>query len=324
MNYTMKVLLENCENYKEKHIVHAIEESEKVNLDNVMVSNLYKSAIDKAHIDFDNIPDSKGDIEKYEGYPNMVASLNTIKELAKKQNIKVEEVEVVERALTNLIAYKKVYQDGFALGKDFVVLQYNTLVLACIEATSSIIISYMDFINRPNAIEFTIIKDKKNSGSHCINILRKFNDSVRTGEYQKLLNAIVNHKEGFMGMDTAIIAMTVVGGALVIVPLLRELIFYFFYSRMKVSEYLQLQAMMLEINKNHVESLSVPAKKKKEILKKQEQTISKMYKLSEKLKVSQKLATTKSMEEVKKEEKKWTLDNLKQEVINTDNTFTLL
>ena len=49
-----------------------------------------------------------------------------------------------------------------------------------------------------------------------------------------------------------------------------------------------------------------------------------MYKLSEKLKVSQKLATTKSMEEVKKEEKKWTLDNLKQEVINTDNTFTLL
>ena len=30
MNYTMKVLLENCENYKEKHIVHAIEESRKL------------------------------------------------------------------------------------------------------------------------------------------------------------------------------------------------------------------------------------------------------------------------------------------------------
>ncbi len=371
MNYTMKVLLENAGTFREKNEVRAIEESEKMNLDNIMVSKLYKSAIEKAHIDFDNIPESKGDIEAYEGYPVMVESLETVKALAQKQSIKIEEIEVLEKTFSNLIAYRNVYQDGFALNKSFIQLQYNALVaqkqsikieeievlektfsnliayrnvyqdgfalnksfiqlqynalvMACVEATSSIIASYMDYITRPSDIEFKIIKDKKNNGTHCITILRKYNDSVKSGEYQKLINAIVNHKDGFIGMETGMVMVAIVGGALTIVPLLRELIFYFFYSRMKISEYLQIQAMLIELNRSHVESMNLTSKKKKEVLKKQEQMIKTLTKLSDKLKVSQKMATAKTMEEVKKEEKKWTLDGLKQEVIKSDNTFTLL
>lgn len=324
MNYTMKVLLENAGTFREKNEVRAIEESEKMNLDNIMVSKLYKSAIEKAHIDFDNIPESKGDIEAYEGYPVMLESLETVKALAQKQSIKIEEIEVLEKTFSNLIAYRNVYQDGFALNKSFIQLQYNALVMACVEATSSIIASYMDYITRPSDIEFKIIKDKKNNGTHCITILRKYNDSVKSGEYQKLINAIVNHKDGFIGMETGMVMVAIVGGALAIVPLLRELIFYFFYSRMKISEYLQIQAMLIELNRSHVESMNLTSKKKKEVLKKQEQMIKTLTKLSDKLKVSQKMATAKTMEEVKKEEKKWTLDGLKQEVIKSDNTFTLL
>ena len=324
MNFTTKILLENSTNYNEKNMIRALESTEKAKLDNVMVSNLYKSTIDKAHIDFDSIPETKGDITKYKGYPIMMETLTTIESLASKNNVKIDEIEVIRTAISHLRAYQGIYQDGFALRKSFIELQYNTLVLACVEATTSLVTSYMDYLKRIDTIEFTIIKNRTNNGSHCIEILRQYNNSVKTGEYQKFLNAIVKNKEGFVGMDTAMLGMVIAGGALAIVPLLRELIFYFYYTRMKASEYLELQAMMLEINRTHIESMNMNPKKKKEILKKQEQTMNKMLKLSEKIKVSQKVAKVKSMEEVKKEEKNWSLDNLKKEVVRTDSTFTLL
>lgn len=324
MNFTTKILLENSTNYNEKNMIRALESTEKAKLDNVMVSNLYKSTIDKAHIDFDSIPETKGDVTKYKGYPVMMETLTTIETLASKNNVKIDEIEVIRTAISHLRAYQGIYQDGFALRKTFIELQYNTLVLACVEATTSLVTSYMDYLKRIDTIEFTIIKNRTNNGSHCIEILHQYNNSVKTGEYQKFLNAIVKNKEGFVGMDTAMIGMVIAGGALAIVPLLRELIFYFYYTRMKASEYLELQAMMLEINRTHIESMNMNPKKKKEILKKQEQTMNKMLKLSEKIKVSQKVAKVKSMEEVKKEEKNWSLDNLKKEVVRTDSTFTLL
>ena len=324
MNFTTKILLENSTNYNEKNMIRALESTEKAKLDNVMVSNLYKSTIDKAHIDFDSIPETKGDITKYKGYPIMMETLTTIESLASKNNVKIDEIEVIRTAISHLRAYQGIYQDGFALRKSFIELQYNTLVLACVEATTSLVTSYMDYLKRIDTIEFTIIKNRTNNGSHCIEILRQYNNSVKTGECQKFLNAIVKNKEGFVGMDTAMLGMVIAGGALAIVPLLRELIFYFYYTRMKASEYLELQAMMLEINRTHIESMNMNPKKKKEILKKQEQTMNKMLKLSEKIKVSQKVAKVKSMEEVKKEEKNWSLDNLKKEVVRTDSTFTLL
>lgn len=324
MDYTLKVLLENGKDYNEKNEIRALESSEKIKLDNVMISNLYKSAIEKSYIDFDDIPDSKGDITKYKGYNTMMETISTIETLASKNNVKIAEIEVIRTAISNLIAYKNLYMNGFSLRKSFVELQYNAIVMACVESTSSLIASYMDYLKRVDVIEFKIVKTKTNSGSHCIDILKQYNDSVKSGDYQKLLTGIVNNKEAFVGMETITLGVVIAGAALSIVPLLRELIFYFYYTRMKASEYLKLQAMMLELNKNHIESLNVNPKKKKEILKNQEQIMNKMLKLSEKIKVTQKLATTKSMQEVKKEEKNWSLDNLKHEVVKTDSTFTLL
>ena len=39
---------------------------------------LYKSVLDKAHINFDDIPLSKGNIRNYSGYHNMIDTLDVI------------------------------------------------------------------------------------------------------------------------------------------------------------------------------------------------------------------------------------------------------
>lgn len=324
MDYTYKVLFENAVDYKEKNLIRCLENAEKSKMDTVMVSNLYKMAIDKAHVDFDDIPESKGDIEKYKGYSSMISCIDMIKKLSKTQNVRITEIEILEKAISNLKTHKDIYRDGFALKKDFIILQYNCLVMACVQATSCLISSYIDFTKNVDVVEFNLIKLKTKADSHCFGVLEKFNNSCNKGENRKFLTLLFKNKDSFVGADELIIGGMIVGLALSIVPMMRELVFYFYYTRMKVSEYLEMQQMLLDINKNGMESRVANPRQRKDILKKQEEAISKLSKLSEKLKVNHRLAISKSTSEIKSEEKKWTLDNMKKEALKVDSNFTLL
>ena len=82
--YAIDLLLENCTSFREKAEIHALTESEVKQINNAMITNLYKSALDKAYMNFDEIPESRGDITKYEGYDNMIGSINLLKELSNK------------------------------------------------------------------------------------------------------------------------------------------------------------------------------------------------------------------------------------------------
>ena len=101
-----KILLRNATSFKDRNTIIAMEAAEEERVDNVMVAKLYELAISKANIDFDDIPSSKGDITKYVGYNTMVDSLNLVKDLAKQQNVKIKEIEIVETAVNNIVTYK--------------------------------------------------------------------------------------------------------------------------------------------------------------------------------------------------------------------------
>ena len=58
---------------------------------------MYKSIIDKAHIDFGDIPVSKGNIRNYKGYNTMCETLNVISKLA--QEDKAPNVEPPKTSL---------------------------------------------------------------------------------------------------------------------------------------------------------------------------------------------------------------------------------
>jgi len=326
INPVMKILVENAVTYSERNRLYSLMESEMNNVNNAMISNLYKSAVDKAHIDFDDIPQSKGDITAYSGYNSMTSVLSLIKEIATKANTRIAEIDVVTQAISNIAAYRDLFEKGFKLEKEFIILQYNTLVYACVEAVSTILASYVDFIKRPDRVEFTIIKNARQGGSLCITNLDKFNLSVKQGDFARVLNAVVNSgKEGFVGVDDLIVPTLIIGGVVVLVPLIRELIFFFYYSRMKTADYLKQQARLLEINKQSLESGTVSAKKKNEILKKQQEAINKLNEISDRIKVNHGLTENKTAVALKQENKSWTLDNIQSQSASTDqNGFKLL
>ena len=80
---------------------------------------MYKAVLNKAHIDFGDIPKSQGNIRSYSGYPTMIDTLETIKNLATDAASKdaMACVAIVTKAIDNLTtdmmlaSNEKVFED---------------------------------------------------------------------------------------------------------------------------------------------------------------------------------------------------------------------
>lgn len=312
---TVDFLLENATTYAQKKEIYALSEADVAAAGNGLISKLYRSAIDKSFIDFDEIPQSKGDITKYSGYADMVQSLNIVDTIARKSNIKIAELETVNKAISNVIALRDVFTKGYSLNKDFLILQYNTIVAACIEATSCIIASFVEFTKRVDAFEFTLVGGRLDHGANAVKNLETFNKTVASGEYSKIAHIVLktDAAKGLITESAVVITAAVISTIVVLVVMMREIVFRFFYNKMKLSEYLKLQAMFLEMNKSTVESKSsnLSPDKKKKVVKKQAELAAKLMKWSDKLKVENTMAVTKASSELKKDNATMTLDSVK-------------
>ena len=304
------ILLANAKKYSDKKKVYSITEEAAVHIDNTMVSKLYDSALDKKHVNFGTIPNSKGNITKFEGYTSMAETISCIKSL--NGNKTFPELEIVEKALDNIRGLAPQFELGFKLRKEFVILTYNTMVMTCVFATSSIISAYVNYVKNPAANTPVIDMSKDKPDKSAIDNLNSFNTTCARGDMQRILRSInSNAKESFVGASAIAIPTAIIVGLVAFVPVMRTLIHYFYYTRMQVSDYLKLQAQFLEFNKTAVEANNeFNDTKKKSILKKQQKQADTLMKLSDKLKVESAEASKKANKDIEEENKGYTLGTL--------------
>ena len=323
MNPALNILLENANSFTERKQILSLTEAETEKINNNMISKLFKSAIDKSYIDFDDIPNSKGDITKYSGFTDMMDCLNIIEKTADQNHQKINELNIVNKAISNIIAYRTQFELGFKLNKDFIILEYNTLVAACVAGTSAIIASYMDYAKRVDQIEFKIINSKVSVGDLCIKELDRFNKTVASGDFSKVINT-VNKSDNAraVGEGVVVTASLIISGVVALVISLRMLVHYFYYSRMKIADYLRMQAMFLELNKNNLKANAngLSAEKRNKIIDKQQALINKLLSLADKIKVNSVMTEKKVNVEKKKEESGWKFNDVKQDALSKDET----
>ena len=87
--------------------------------------------------------------------------------------------------------------------------------------------------------------------------LNKFNKLCASGDFDKAMEFVIaNNSKNFMGTASFAVSNVAVmlGLLLVIIPLIRELIFFFYYSRAKVSDYFDAQATLLTVNSYNIEN----------------------------------------------------------------------
>ena len=318
-NYCMDILLENATSYTEKSKIYALTEAEQAIVNDRMVGNLYQSALKRRDIDFGDIPNSRGDIQKFGGYDNMIATVSMLKELTKKFGIKMAELNIVEDAIDNIRIQKRVFEKGYQLDIDFIKMYYQALVLACVDATTLLLASYVDFTKTVNNIDFQIKKGKGISGNICLDSLDKFNKTVKDGSFVKFANSLLNKKRENFGGSIPLIgaAATPAGSVFVaatlaasIVPILRGLLFFFYDSKMAFSEKLAYQKELLEMNKASLDANSMDAQKRMKVMNKQQKYIEKLDRMSDKIRVTHQLANKSSAEAIADDNKNYNINDI--------------
>ena len=122
-----------------------------------------------------------------------------------------------------------------------------------------------------------------------------------------------------------VIPVAIIGGTILLVNVLRDLVYLFYNTRSKLSDHMKLMATFLEMNKANVEvNSSIPNEKRKKIIKKQADLAKTLRGLSEKIKVNDIMASNKAKMQKNDDNKAWKLDDVKADATNTQTGFQLL
>lgn len=309
-------------NWKEREQIREILEDANSPVTRKYHEKLFQSVIEKKHINFGSIEKSKGDIKEYEGYQNMLEILDILSKLAiaERYDSVLGYIQIVQKAIKNLEDLRTAYMEGFSTKTDYVILEYNTYVYTTVEATTTLLYEFVEYVKRPDMVtmEIQLKNNKSRANLFYFEQLKKFNNVIdKMGiEYRKLLeNLCKKGRENFIGVDEIIGITAISVVAMAIVPITRELIYQFYRLRGNLSASLEMQAKFLEMNKACLEAQTeMDPKKKKEIIDNQKKLSNFLRRISEKIKVKTSKSIKDTKVELNKQNKMLSIDRLQDEV----------
>lgn len=299
-----------------RHSLLGINESDQSKVLISLTGRLYEDIVHKVdNIDYGEIPYTKGDITKLNTYERMKDCVKVMKEIMVeyKQPI-TNNIDVIEKAMQNIEDRKDLFVKGYLTKSEFPILVYNSLVISVAGALSFMIASCIDFIKDSDLQGFETTVNKMavaKTEQHMMFVnLKKFNNSCKSGDFDKALNFVMNKNvENLVGPGAAI----AVGGAIVaagillnIIPLLREIIYFYYYTRVKISDYFTIQADLLQMNAYNLDKnkLGKTDAEVKQIVKRQMMVVEEFRKISNFINVEYKNAEKSATKEIVADSKK--------------------
>lgn len=311
-----------------RKVLLAVNEEDQTKVISSLTAKLYENVIDKVDdIDFGEIPLTRGDITKLSNFDNMNKCLVNIEQILLEFKQDVKPARTIMIAIDNIINTKDIWTKAYATNIELPMITYNTIVLAIIESTSYLVAMAIEFIKTPSKDTMQVVIDKSGltkSKDHMIfKNLESFNEACRKGQVQKAMNHVIEtnlSKKNFVSLGTIGVGATIggiIGLLFCIIPIIRELIFLFYYNRVRVSEFFEQQADILQINSYNVENnrLDLTKEERTNISKKQLKVAEKFRKFSDFLAVKFKDSENKAVKDIKKEtQKKYKADEIMDEL----------
>lgn len=288
-------------------------------LNGAAVQRLYQTTLDRKTCDFGDIPDSNGDINKVKYMKSTKDCLQVLDELYTMNHLPKDDLRTIQNAIANVESLKLSFEYGFKTEQEFSIILYNTVVMAIIDATSMLIASYMDYIVGPSDTGYVQNrKFDKQRGSVVMQNLEQFNRTCASGDVEKVLRYVgQDAKENFTGTGAILVGAAVVVALSAVVPISRQLIYWFYRGTNSLSEYMAIQAKFLEMHRFAVEnSKSHTAKEKQNIIKKQERVILQLKRASDKLAIKNEERSDFVKKEMKKDSSLFSLREMESHLVN--------
>ena len=274
-------------NNETRKVLVTINEADQNQVLGSLATRLYDSIVKKAtDIDYGQIPASKGDITKIPNYLDIVQALTTVRDMQVATKQSTESADIIFTAIENLKKSNKLWDRGFLMDCEMIVVFYNTIALSIVSATSLLISATVEFVKEPDSgiidLELAKVSNHKTRDGLLFKNLEKFNKAYKKGDIEKtlepLLRAQRQMKESVENNGTVVmenIAALLFTGAMVvgllstIIPILHQLTTSLYCLRQNLSEYLSGEADIIMLNAEKVQynRTKTPEQKKKIIAK---------------------------------------------------------
>lgn len=303
-----------------------------------LTTRLYDQIMNKVDdIDYGEIPRTKGDITKLSNYQGMQECLSILADLFREYKQPMDPVECIRTALNNLEKRAEVFRKAFITRTEFVIFTYDTVALACIQSLSLMISTCIEFIKSPTDECFDLVLNNvavaKTYRHLLFEDLKKFNASCASGDMDKALDFMMsnNGKQNFLG-GIGVAAGVILGLGIIIniIPLMREFIYFYYHIRVRMSDYLSVQADLLQLNAYNLEHSRVgkSPEERKKIAKKQQAIVDALRKTSNAIAIdcakAEKQATADIVKDSKTKYKASdVLDSMPDSAVNTDTSGSL-
>lgn len=297
----------DIEHRETRKVMLSINEADQNQVLSALTSKLYDHIVDRVDdIDFGDIPSTKGDITKLDRYQKLVDCVSVVRQLLEQYKQDLKPIRTIEDAIDNVVERKELFEKGFRYQVELPMITYSTIVLSIISSTSFLVSTCIEFIKIPSQDEFSVILDKvaltKSKSNLLFNNLEKFNNACDKEQIDKCLEVIIkNNMKNLTGVEVGFVVGGVAMATLLlnIIPILRELIFFFYYSRTRVSDYFDIQADLLQMNAYNVESNETMKKSEREKIAKKQLKIAELFrKLSNKIAVNTKECEVKATKDI--------------------------
>lgn len=298
----------------------SIEEADQNKVLLALTSKLYDHLVEKVDdIDFGDIPKSRGDITKLPNYDKVIDCISIIKGILENAHQDLAPIIILEDAVKNLNEYKEVFIKGYQLNMELPMVVYNTMVLSIYSGISILISSCIEFIKSTDSTGFDIALDKvqlkKTKDALIFRDLKIINSSFEKGALPNALNQMLRQNSknlvGAASIGTVALAGAIIGVILNIIPILRELVYFFLYSRTKVANYFDAQSALLQMNAYNLAAKATnDSKDIEEIKKKQLKIADKFKKIANTISVKTNKAEVSAEKETKSLEKKLKINDV--------------
>lgn len=318
-----------------KAILH-LNEAEQGGVLTALTSKLYDNIVSKVDdIDYGDIPATKGDITELPNYQKLEECTSLLRDILKEYKQDTGPIDEIATAISNVSTRKSTFEKAFKYNVELPTIMYNNVVLTIISAVSYMIATTIEFMKTPNRDSFQITLDKvayaKTKNNMLYQNLKKFNKCCKNGDFDKAMDHVIKHRvdklvEQNLGEAAATIGAISVAGAVAlgvlvvlnIIPILREMVFFFYYSRMRVSDFFDIQADLLQMNAYNVENNSAKTNEDKErIVSKQLKIVELFRKIANKISFTGRKAEVESTKEIANSSKKMKIGELGEEVPDT-------
>lgn len=228
-----------------------------------LTSKLYDNIVSKVDdIDYGDIPMTKGDVTELPNYQKLRDCIQIMRDILKEYKQDTAPIDEISTALANVECRKDAFMRAFKYNSELPIITYNNTVLAIISSVSYMISASIEFIKTPNRDSFDVTLDKvgyaKSKGHMLFGDLKRFNTMCKKGELDKILEYILNNRIKTIGESMGMKPMNEISGfgiagiilliLVSLIPLLRGLIYLFFRTCVKVSDFFDIQADMLQMN----------------------------------------------------------------------------